>query len=108
MDDTTTARRVVTEDEYQEAAKIVRDVAGRDGTSLTPAATDEIVTALLASAGLLTPPPAPEPGTCTALLPDDEGMWVQCEGDPGHADTSHRDGEFRWTDEHPEAVPPQG
>ncbi|GHB10151.1 hypothetical protein [Streptomyces chryseus] len=108
MDDTNTARRVITEDEYQDAAKCVREAAGRSGPRLSRAATDDITATLLLSAGLLTPPPAPEPGTCTALFPDDEGMWVQCEEEPGHADTYHSDGEIEWTDEDPNAVPPQG
>ncbi|GHG80272.1 hypothetical protein [Streptomyces griseocarneus] len=108
MDDTNTARRIITEDEYQDTVELLCEVAGRHGTRLSADAVVHIMEALLASAGLLAPPPAPEPGTCTALLPDDQGMWWQCEEDPGHADTSHSDGEFRWTDEHPEAVPPQG
>ncbi|GAA0488661.1 hypothetical protein ACFQ2B_00205 [Streptomyces stramineus] len=107
MDENTAARRVLTNDEYQDAARRVREAARRSGTTLTPAATDDIVAALLTNAGLVAPPPEPEPGACTALFPDGEGLWAQCEQDLGHADEYHSDGELEWTDDHPDAVPPQ-
>ncbi|MBH1934102.1 hypothetical protein I5Q34_07305 [Streptomyces sp. AV19] len=105
MDDTTTPRRVLTEEEYQEACRRAH-TAGRlrgDGAA-------HVVAAVLAAAGVLTPPPRPDaldPDTCTALFPDDHGYWLQCQEDPGHPG-HHNDGEFDWTDAHPDAVPPAG
>ncbi|GAA0439287.1 hypothetical protein [Streptomyces luteireticuli] len=108
MDDATTARRVITENDYEDACARVLVVAERSGGTVRARDVEELVTAALAGVGVLIPPPAPEPGTCTALFPDGDGYWVQCQEDPGHTGEYHVDGDYGWTDEHPDAVPAQG
>ncbi|MEV6674354.1 hypothetical protein [Streptomyces sp. NPDC051162] len=105
MDQTTTARRVITKDEYEEACRRVHVASRLSGEGVA-----NVVAAALSAVGVLTPPLRPdelEPGCCTAQAADDHGYWLQCGEDPGHAGESHGDGDFGWTDEYADAIPPQ-
>lgn len=106
-DEYTTVRRIVTEDEHRTAYD--RAGAATRAVNITvpyPVLTD-VVRAVLAAAGLLTPPPEPDTndGTCTALFPDPEGVWWQCELDPHDSTDGHDAGDWDWSDSAPNAVP---
>jgi hypothetical protein len=96
-------RRVLSEEEWEAVVKAVRSVDPY-GSS---AAALGYATAALATVGILSPPAEPEPSTCTALFPDDIGDWHQCIEQP-HEGNPHDDGEWAWSDDHPNAIPPRG
>ncbi|MFJ5099260.1 hypothetical protein [Streptomyces sp. NPDC088557] len=95
-------RTLLTEDQFARAVEaaesvVLPSVMGAD-------AIGSVVTAALFEVGFISPPPPADPDTCTALVPDDRGFWVQCLEDPGH-DDRHETGEWSWTDDHDGAVP---
>ncbi|WP_432017673.1 hypothetical protein [Streptomyces hydrogenans] len=97
------ARTILTDDQYNAvwtaAAGVLRP-AGLGSETIADA-----VAATLAAAGLLTPPPAPEPDMCTAMFADPDGGWWQCGDDPDHDGDDHDSGEWGWSDKDPDATP---
>lgn len=96
------ARRVLTDAEYD----TVLGRADAEARHKVPGPTlGAIVCGVLATVGVLAPPPEPEDdGTCTAQAPDPEGEWRQCQEEPRHAG-GHDAGDLGWTDDAPNAVP---
>ncbi|MGW3926463.1 hypothetical protein [Streptomyces sp. NPDC005093] len=95
-------RRVLCEEEWQAVVKAVRSV---DPYGTSTLALDH-ATAALSAVGILSPSPTPEPGTCTALYPDDIGDWLQCQEEP-HDGKDHDSGEWGWSDNSPNSIPPR-
>ncbi|MCY0961457.1 hypothetical protein [Streptomyces sp. H27-H5] len=105
-EDRSTARRVVTEEQYQAAVREAGAILSRAGAFAGEEPLADAVTAVLAAVGLLVPPPEPELDTCTAQFPDERGDWWQCLEDPGHEPAEGHDaGDWSWSDDSPEAVP---
>ncbi|MFE7665606.1 hypothetical protein [Streptomyces celluloflavus] len=103
----TEMRRILTDDEHRTAYHRAQDIALRYGHQLTYPETTELVAAVLAAADVLTPPPTPNPDTCTAQFADQAGDWWQCNHNPGHPNIYHHteEGEYAWTDGTPGTVP---
>lgn len=97
-------RRVLCEEEWKAVIKAVQSV-NRYGLGVIAAL--DYATAALAAVGILSPSPTPEPGTCTALYPDDVGDWMQCQEEPGHDGKDHDSGEWGWSDNSPNSIPPR-
>lgn len=100
-------RRVLSVDEFTAAvnAATVAAYPARLGDQTVV----DVVAAALATVGVLSPPPDPEPDTCTAQYADEQGDWQQCQLDPHHDDDgpNHDSGEWAWSDGHLEAFPPR-
>lgn len=95
--------RVLTDDEYD----TVLHRADTEARHRVPGQTlDAIACGVLATVGVLAPPPELEKGdTCTAQAPDPDGEWWQCQRDP-HDDGPHdAAGNYQWTDDLPNAIP---
>lgn len=101
-----TPRPVLDQDAYDNAHHGVRNVVGNARITVPDEVVGQVVAEVLTAAGLLSPPPEPDPETCTALWPDEYGDWWQCQDDSGHDGGRHDAGEFEWSDDHPEAIPP--
>ncbi|MGW7100452.1 hypothetical protein [Streptomyces sp. NPDC054838] len=103
--DPATARTVLSVDSYfgliDSAANAI------PGEAMSAEDVMPIVDRALAWVGFLCPPPAPDHGTCGSQWPNAEGEWVQCTQEPGHAsDVAHNDGDFFWSDDAANVVPP--
>lgn len=98
-----TPRRILTDQEYDAAHLAAEREAPRS------ASIAEALAAAFATVGILTPPPEPEPDTCTAMCADETGVWWQCEEQPGHdaGGDGHDGGDLWWSNDHPDAIPPR-
>ncbi|MGW6569973.1 hypothetical protein [Streptomyces sp. NPDC054975] len=97
------ARTILTDDQYTAALKAAGSVLGQGGVSSHWI--DATVSATLAAVGLLSPPPTPDPDTCTAMFADPDGEWWQCSDDPDHDGDSHDGGDWGWSDSDPDTIP---
>ncbi|MFI9041617.1 hypothetical protein [Streptomyces sp. NPDC053726] len=106
-DEYTRVRRIVTDDEHRAAYDGADAAARAAGVTVPHPTLSDMVREVLAAVGLLTPPPEPDTtdGTCTALFPDPEGEWWQCEQEPHGPDEGHEGGDWGWEDSAPNAVP---
>ncbi|MEU5959260.1 hypothetical protein [Streptomyces sp. NPDC047525] len=104
--------RVMTHEQMRAVHDAVRDAARR--VSVWGYKADEISYDALAAAGVFVPPPAPEPGTCTAQFlptnarehgPGTLGVWQACVIEPRHEGSQHTSGTVGWHDSNPGAVP---
>jgi len=95
------ALRMLTDAEYDAAFSRADTEARHKVPGTTLAA---IVSGVLATVGILAPPPEPDDDTCTAQAPDPDGEWWQCQREP-HDDGRHDAGDLAWTDDLPNAVP---
>jgi hypothetical protein len=102
-------RRVLDKESHDSAYAQVQATAERTGTALPIAVAEEMVDVVLYAAGILPPPPEPDPSTCTAQCPDEDGYWWQCTDEPGHdPSTGHdSDGDWWWSADHPDAIAPR-
>ncbi|MFE4328707.1 hypothetical protein ACFRQM_04410 [Streptomyces sp. NPDC056831] len=92
-----TPRRILTEQELDTAYYAARGEIGMWASRVGAAAITEAVVAALATAGILTPAPDPDPETCPAMLADPRGAWHQCAEDIGHDPADgHDSGEWSW------------
>ncbi|MEU3096877.1 hypothetical protein ABZ690_19325 [Streptomyces sp. NPDC006967] len=102
----TAAPRILTEDEYETAYRAARYALGVHAPRIGRTTIDDAVTAALATIGVLTPQPEPEPGSCPVMFADHEGDWRQCAEPSGHDPADgHNDGEWSWPDGQTYATP---
>ncbi|WP_330346640.1 hypothetical protein OG858_47425 (plasmid) [Streptomyces europaeiscabiei] len=104
---TPTRRPVLDLAAYDNALYGVRNVVGNARVPMPDEVVGQVVAEVLTAAGLLPPPPEPDPQTCTSMWPDETGEWWQCQAGPGHdPGERHNADEWGWPDSHPEAIPP--
>ncbi|MFF4751807.1 hypothetical protein [Streptomyces sp. NPDC001270] len=101
-----TARRVLTEDEFEAVYRAARGEFGMHGPRIGSSLITEAIAAALATVGILTPAPEADPETCSAMFADPNGTWHQCTEDPNH-DTAqgHDSGDWSWPDAAEQAAP---
>lgn len=100
------APRILTDAEEARAYLAARDALTASGAQAGSIATETIITAALATVGILTTPPAPAPDTCPAMFADRAGDWHQCAEEPDHDPADgHSDGEWSWPDGQTHATP---
>ncbi|MFD7835648.1 hypothetical protein [Streptomyces sp. NPDC059761] len=99
-------RQVLSRNAYGELLANAKRDAKLTGYSVPGVTVEYIADHVLASVGLLCPPPEPEEGACGAQWPNPIGEWVQCGKDPGHEEEEHQDEgeEWLWKDGFPNAV----
>lgn len=101
-----TARRILTEDEFDAAYRAARAELGLHADRIGTYVIEAALSSALAAVGILPPPPDPEPNQCAALFADLTGDWRQCTEDPEHDPASgHGDGEWSWPHGETYAVP---